>query len=31
MDDKDAPALVGAVWPCDIIEKYKKWHRRTRP
>ena len=31
MDDKDAPAFVGAVWPRDIIEKYKEWHRRTQP
>jgi hypothetical protein len=31
MDDKGAPAFVGAAWPRDIIEKYKKWHRRTQP
>ena len=31
MDDKDAPAFVGAVWPRDIIEEYKKWDRRTNP
>jgi len=31
MDDKDAPAFVGVVWPRDIIEKFKKWDRRKNP